>query len=108
MAAVGDPETADPERDFAAKPQEGQERAINDVKNGERTKLGSLNGFLEALRSRGGQVELRGATPVPYEERTVTNYLDIFTLWFCMSCNPLPYVCQAPTFPIGMICRKLS
>ncbi|ORX94820.1 permease for cytosine/purines, uracil, thiamine, allantoin-domain-containing protein [Clohesyomyces aquaticus] len=60
-----------------------------DVNVGEQAKLGGLNGFLAKLASRGG-VELRGANPVPYEERTVTQYLNIFSLWFCMSCNPLP------------------
>ncbi|KAF2744472.1 purine-cytosine permease FCY21 [Sporormia fimetaria CBS 119925] len=45
--------------------------------------------LLARLESK-GQVELRGATPVPYEERTVTRYFDIFSLWFCMSCSPLP------------------
>lgn len=39
-----------------------------------------------------GDVEIRGCEPVPYEERTETNYFNIFTLWFSMSCNPLPYV----------------
>jgi hypothetical protein len=50
---------------------------------------GGINGLLSMLDSQ-GKVELRGSTPVPYEERTVTRYLDIFSLWFCMSCNPLP------------------
>ncbi|KAH7073984.1 permease for cytosine/purines, uracil, thiamine, allantoin-domain-containing protein [Paraphoma chrysanthemicola] len=46
-------------------------------------------GILSILETR-GDVELRGCTPVPYEDRTETNYFNIFTLWFCMSCNPLP------------------
>lgn len=50
---------------------------------------GGIKGLLSMLASQ-GKVELRGSTPVPYEERTVTRYLDIFSLWFCMSCNPLP------------------
>jgi len=51
----------------------------------------SLLSILEILEKRGG-VELRGCTPVPYENRTVTQYWNIFSLWFCMSCNLLPYV----------------
>jgi hypothetical protein len=39
-----------------------------------------------------GDVELQGCIPIPHEDRTETNYLNIFTLWFSMSCNPLPYV----------------
>jgi hypothetical protein len=39
-----------------------------------------------------GDIELGGCQPVPYEDRTETNYFNIFTLWFSMSCNPLPYV----------------
>jgi hypothetical protein len=53
---------------------------------GEKSRFG---GFLSILERHGG-VELRGSTPVPYEERTVTQYWNIFSLWFTMSCNPLP------------------
>ncbi|KAF2688975.1 hypothetical protein K458DRAFT_440425 [Lentithecium fluviatile CBS 122367] len=42
------------------------------------------------MLERCGGVELRGSTPVPYLERTVTQYWNMFSLWFCMSCNPLP------------------
>lgn len=54
-----------------------------------KSRNGGIRGLLSMLASQ-GTVELRGSTPVPYEERTVTRYLDIFSLWFCMSCNPLP------------------
>jgi hypothetical protein len=37
-----------------------------------------------------GDLELRGCIPVPIEDRIETNYINIFTLWFSMSCNPLP------------------
>jgi hypothetical protein len=50
---------------------------------------GKMKALLSKLASQ-GTVELRGSAPVPYEERTVTRYLDIFSIWFCMSCNPLP------------------
>lgn len=56
---------------------------------GKATKGRGFNGLLSLLAKR-GDVELQGATPVPYDERTETNYFNIFTLWFCMSCNPLP------------------
>lgn len=39
-----------------------------------------------------GDFELRGCQPVLPEDRTETKYFNIFTLWFSMSCNPLPYV----------------
>lgn len=58
---------------------------------GKASRAGGLYGLLNLLAKR-GDVELQGATPVPYDERTETNYFNIFTLWFCMSCNPLPYV----------------
>lgn len=60
------------------------------VAEGKQARVGGLSGFLNLLETR-GDVELRGSTPVPYEERTETKYLNIFTLWFSMSCNPLPY-----------------
>ena len=56
---------------------------------GKASALGGLDGLLNLLAKR-GDVELQGAMPVPYDERTETNYFNIFTLWFCMSCNPLP------------------
>jgi len=62
---------------------------------GKASRVGGLHGLLNLLAKR-GDVELQGATPVPYDERTETNYFNIFTLWFCMSCNPLPYV-SSPT-----------
>ncbi|KAK3948275.1 permease for cytosine/purines, uracil, thiamine, allantoin-domain-containing protein [Pseudoneurospora amorphoporcata] len=37
-----------------------------------------------------GRVELQGITPIPVKERTVTKTLNIFTLWWSMSCNILP------------------
>ncbi|KAF2128993.1 hypothetical protein P153DRAFT_386188 [Dothidotthia symphoricarpi CBS 119687] len=54
-----------------------------------RSRVGGLRGVMSFLEQR-GEIELRGAAPVPYDERTETRYSRIFTLWFCMSCNPLP------------------
>ncbi len=56
---------------------------------GNASRVGGLRGIFNLLARR-GDVELQGAVPVPYDERTETNYFNIFTLWFCMSCNPLP------------------
>lgn len=56
---------------------------------GKALRAGGLDGLLHLLAKR-GDIELQGATPVPYDERTETTYLNMFTLWFCMSCNPLP------------------
>lgn len=35
-------------------------------------------------------VELRGITPVPFEEKTDTRYINVFFVWFTMSTNLLP------------------
>ncbi|KAF2818557.1 hypothetical protein CC86DRAFT_375758 [Ophiobolus disseminans] len=59
------------------------------VREGDQTKTGRWRRMMGVLEER-ADVELRGCTPVPYEDRTETNYFSIFTLWFCMSCNPLP------------------
>lgn len=59
------------------------------VDNDDPENVGSINGLLSRLTSRGA-VELGGSVPVPYKERTVTQYFNIFSLWFCMSCNLLP------------------
>ncbi|KAH7089455.1 permease for cytosine/purines, uracil, thiamine, allantoin-domain-containing protein [Paraphoma chrysanthemicola] len=58
------------------------------VKEGS-SRANGWRGIMSILQTR-ADVELRGCTPVPYEDRTETNYFNIFTLWFCMSCNPLP------------------
>lgn len=52
----------------------------------DQSKLGGLYGLVAKLRG----VEIRGIIPIPYEERTVTQYSNIFSLWFCMACNALP------------------
>lgn len=36
-------------------------------------------------------VELRGVLPVTVDERTDTDVLSLFFLWFSISCNLLPY-----------------
>lgn len=59
------------------------------IDNGQQTQARGWRGFISVLEKR-GDIEFKGCTPVPYEERTETNYFSIFTLWFCMSCNPLP------------------
>jgi hypothetical protein len=56
---------------------------------GEEARVGGWRGIMSMLDER-GDVELRGCTPIPYAERTETNFINIFTLWFSMSCNPLP------------------
>ena len=60
-----------------------------DATVGKQERVGGWRGLLNFLEKK-GDVELRGCTPVPCEERKETNYANIFTLWFSMSCNPLP------------------
>ena len=38
-------------------------------------------------------VEVRGITPIPFEERTDKRFINVFFVWFPMSTNLLPYVC---------------
>jgi hypothetical protein len=61
----------------------------SDITMGKQERVGGWAGVLSFLEKK-GDVELRGCTPVPYEDRRETQYSKIFTLWFCMSCNPLP------------------
>ncbi|KAJ4369949.1 hypothetical protein N0V83_005713 [Neocucurbitaria cava] len=80
---------------FPSKDQTKQSKAEEDGRHevggaGKQTRLGGgWRGVLNLLEKR-GDVELRGCTPVPYDQRNETNYFNIFTLWFCVSCNPLP------------------
>jgi hypothetical protein len=60
-----------------------------DVTVGKQERVGGWRGVLDFLEKK-GDVELRGCTPVPYEERKEKSYRNVFTLWFSMSCNPLP------------------
>jgi hypothetical protein len=60
-----------------------------EVREGKQAGVGGWRGIMSTLDER-ADVELRGCTPIPYEERTETNFINIFTLWFSMSCNPLP------------------
>jgi hypothetical protein len=60
-----------------------------EVREGKQARVGGWRGIMSMLDER-ADVELRGCTPIPCEERTETNFINIFTLWFSMSCNPLP------------------
>jgi len=59
------------------------------ISEGRREKSKGWRGIVSVLQER-SDIEFRGCTPIPYEERTETNCFNIFTLWFSMSCNPLP------------------
>lgn len=61
----------------------------SEVREGQHARASGWRGILSVLEER-GDVEFKGCTPIPPEERTETNYFNIFTLWFSMSCNPLP------------------
>jgi hypothetical protein len=37
-----------------------------------------------------GRVEFRGIQPIPVEERTDTQFSNVFTIWWCMNANLLP------------------
>jgi hypothetical protein len=49
------------------------------------------------------QVELRGIYPVALEERTDTNVLSLFFLWFTASCNLLPYAIPLSLFSLSIL-----
>jgi hypothetical protein len=57
--------------------------------SGDASRTSSLLSILDVLEKRAG-VELRGCQPVPWDKRTVTQFGNVFTLWFSMSCNLLP------------------
>ncbi|KAF4628333.1 hypothetical protein G7Y89_g9826 [Cudoniella acicularis] len=54
-------------------------------------------------------VEVRGIDPVPMEERTKTNYYNIFLMWMAIMCNLLPIVTgMAGTLGYGLSLRDSS
>jgi hypothetical protein len=62
---------------------------LNMEREGQQVRAGGWRGIMNVLDER-ADVEVKGCIPIPIEERTETNYINIFTLWFSMSCNPLP------------------
>ena len=73
--------------------QEMKEPSMYENKIGRDTNASARAGAWKKLLNlleRRGDVEIRGAIPVPYDLRTETKYVNIFTLWFGVSCNPLP------------------
>ncbi|KAF2118701.1 purine-cytosine permease FCY21 [Lophiotrema nucula] len=102
MVANDDVEHNAPEKDELK--EQGNENGTTKEAN----TIGKINGFVSRLAARGA-VEIRGCTPVPYEERTVTQYFNIFSLWFCMSTNLLPITTgMVGTLSFGLSLRDAS
>ncbi|KAK1912200.1 hypothetical protein P3342_009800 [Pyrenophora teres f. teres] len=78
-----------PSSEDIKRPKLGMRELDEQATEGKQDSVGGWRGVLSFLEKK-GDVEVRGCTPVPYEDRTETSYSKIFTLWFCMSCNPLP------------------
>ncbi|KAL2803126.1 permease for cytosine/purines, uracil, thiamine, allantoin-domain-containing protein [Aspergillus granulosus] len=54
-------------------------------------------------------IELRGVTPVPFEERTDNRFINVFFVWFTLSTNLLPIITgMVGTFVMGMSLRDAS
>lgn len=83
MALPSDLENGSPKLQESVREQ--QHGDIDEPKN----KQSMLDHYLSKIDAR-GTVEMRGSIPVPLEDRVVTQYFNIFSLWFCLSCNPLP------------------
>ncbi|KAF7555281.1 hypothetical protein G7Z17_g2318 [Cylindrodendrum hubeiense] len=51
-----------------------------------------------------GRVELRGIQPIPVEERTDTQFANVFTIWWCMNANLLPitFGMLGPIYGLGL------
>lgn len=65
--------------------------AAGDVEAAEVRPLSGPRALL--LRAQAGLfagLEVRGVSPVPPEERTVTRYFNVFSIWFCISVSLLP------------------
>lgn len=64
--------------------------AVHDVQNADIEALPGVEGFIRKLATFG--IELQGSSPVSVADRTDTRTVNLFTLWFSMSLNLLPYV----------------
>jgi hypothetical protein len=79
--------TPTPERDLGLKKEEAEtEEAVGDVTN---ERWAWFRNIFEKIVVF-GRVELRGVTPIPVKERTQTQTINIFTLWWSMNANILP------------------
>lgn len=68
----------------------GKPKADFVVDSADSAPVTGLKGLFRKVLTNGTGLEVRGASPVPYEERKVTRYFDVFSLWFCLSVNLLP------------------
>ena len=87
MAAIDDLETSRPPLEKEMHPS----KPNLEVSEGKLTSPKRWRRIIGMLEKR-SNIEFRGCTPVPDSDRTEMNYFNIFTLWFSMSCNPLPCV----------------
>jgi hypothetical protein len=87
--------TMAPHDDIEARNPHSEKESYENAGIENSTKTTRWSRITNTLASK-GDIEIGGCQPVPYEDRTERNYFNIFTLWFSMSCNPLPYV----PFPI--------
>lgn len=60
----------------------------NHDNNGNNTRKTRLRALLSKAAAF-GRVEVRGITPIPVKERTVTRTVNVFTLWWSMNTNIL-------------------
>lgn len=61
----------------------------DDVAQGHVDTPGGWRGVMQKVATI-GRVELRGIQPIPVEERTSTQFSNVFTIWWCMNANLLP------------------
>jgi hypothetical protein len=73
------------------KEQENIELDVGITNYSPRRRAGGWKGIIKRVFGGRGDSKFDGCTPITYEDRTETKYFNIFTLWFSMSCNPLPY-----------------
>jgi len=79
--------TPTPERDLGPKKEEAEtEQAAGEVTNELWAWFRNVFDKIVVF----GRVELRGVTPIPVKERTQTETINIFTLWWSMNANILP------------------
>jgi len=104
----GTPQSNDTKLELDAQIVDGNNNH-NNTSNGhaQRHKRGWLAAFDELVHRAAamGRVELRGISPIPVVERTSTKTINVFTLWWSMSTNILPY--EHPTQPL-VLCLSLS
>ncbi|KAH7139742.1 permease for cytosine/purines, uracil, thiamine, allantoin-domain-containing protein [Dactylonectria estremocensis] len=91
---------------FVAGDSKGEVASSLDNHDTSQGQVDAVSGWRRAFNKAAtfGRVELRGIQPIPVEERTDTQFVNVFTIWWCMNANLLPitFGMLGPIYGLGL------